>query len=274
MWRDVGDNRHMDHLRDLARELAVKGGELAARMRAAGVTVAATKSSDVDVVTRADQAVERMIREELAALRPDDAVHGEEESAHRGTSGLTWVVDPIDGTVNYLYGLPHWCVSVAVVTGEPEPESWEIQAAAVSAPALATVWDAARGQGACRDGVRLPEIASTELDHALLATGFGYDSVLRGRQGAMAAAVLPHVRDLRRLGSCALDLCLVASGSLDVYAETGINGWDMAAGALIAQEAGAVVHTAPATPQRPRLVTAGHPHTVAQLESILAGFFN
>lgn len=264
----------MDDLRALARSLAVSGGELAAQMRAEGVTVADTKSSEVDVVTRADRAVERMLRTQIAQLRPDDAVLGEEESRTAGSSGLTWVIDPIDGTVNYLYGLPHWGVSVAVVSGEPEPESWTLEAGAVYAPALGLVWDAARGQGAARGQEPLAPVRAVELDHALLATGFGYDAQERGRQGRMAAALLPHVRDLRRLGSCAVDLCLVASGNLDVYCETGINSWDMAAGALVAQEAGAMVHTASADANRPRLVTAGHPHQVAQLEAVLAGFFN
>lgn len=204
-----------------------------------GATVAVdTKTSETDVVTAVDTASERLVRERLAELRPGDAVLGEEEGTHgaaRPSGGVTWVVDPIDGTVNFLYGLPWFAVSVAA-----QIDGVSV-AGAVVEPASRRRWTATRGRGAWLDGRPLRVSEPAGLDVALLATGFAYRSERRSRQAEFTAKLLGRVRDLRRQGSAALDLCAVAAGWLDAYVEHGLNRWDWAAGALVAAEAGAVV---------------------------------
>ncbi|MFV0285970.1 MAG: inositol monophosphatase family protein [Demequina sp.] len=223
-------------LLDVARTLAVEAGDLVRHGRSQA-EVAATKSSSVDIVTQMDLAAERLIRTRLAALRPDDGILGEEGDDVPTRSGVTWVVDPIDGTVNYLYGLPHYAVSVAAVTGDPSPARWTVEAGAI-VDGSGVLWSAAREEGAWRDGARLRRDGGPELSQSLVATGFQYVAERRRLQGAVAAALLDQVRDLRRLGSAAVDLCLVAAGTIDAYYEHGLQAWDMAAGLLIAQEAG------------------------------------
>lgn len=196
-----------------------------------------TKSSPTDVVTASDTAVETLIRDLLGRLRPGEVVVGEE---HGGTAGadpdrIVWVVDPIDGTVNFLYGLPWYAVSVAATRDGTSV------AGAVVEPASGRVWSAAAGGGATCDGARLAVTGATDVALSLLGTGFAYDAARRARQAAMVGALLPRVRDVRRGGSAALDLCAVAAGWLDAYLEHGCHWWDWAAAALIAQEAGAVV---------------------------------
>lgn len=226
--------------RELAQRIAERAGELVHRRRTEGVSVAATKSSPEDVVTAADRESEKLIRTLIAEVRPDDAILGEEEGGADGTSGLTWVVDPIDGTVNYLFGLPDYAVSIAVVEGEPDPATWSVIAGAVCAPAHSVTYTAARGGGALRKGEPIHASPATDPRLSLVGTGFGYDPQLRRRQLDAVAGLISEVRDIRRLGSAALDLCRVADGQLDAYFETGLNAWDMAAGTLIAEEAGAV----------------------------------
>lgn len=228
-------------LRELAETIALEAGELAARRRAEGVSIAASKSSLEDVVTEADREVEDLIRSRLAELRPDDAFLGEESGAEGGSSGLTWVVDPIDGTVNYLYGIPDYCVSIAVVEGEPEPASWTALAGVVYAPAKQEVFRAAAGHGSFLGDERLAVNAGVVPALALIGTGFGYASEKRERQADVVRSLIGEVRDIRRVGAAALDLCAVACGRLDGYYESGLNPWDQAAGVLIAQEAGARV---------------------------------
>ncbi|GAA2073992.1 inositol monophosphatase family protein [Pseudolysinimonas kribbensis] len=225
----------------LARSIALEAGALAARRRAEGVEVAATKSSIVDVVTAADREVEDLVRGRIADARPDDAVLGEEGGGTAGTSGLTWVVDPIDGTVNYLYGIPHYAVSIAVVEGDPDPATWTALAGAVHAPPLGELFHAERGGGARLNDGSIVVGPRPPLEQALVATGFAYDAHTRERQGAVVAALLPRVRDIRRQGVASLDLCFVACGRVDAYFERTLNPWDHAAGALIAREAGAIV---------------------------------
>ncbi|EID55945.1 inositol monophosphatase family protein [Saccharomonospora xinjiangensis] len=206
-----------------------------------GATVAVdTKTSATDVVTAVDTASERLVRERLAELRPYDAVLGEEEGTHGATldlgeEGVTWVVDPIDGTVNFLYGLPWFAVSVAAQIGGVSV------AGAVVEPVSGRRWTATRGKGAWLDGRPLRVSAPTDLGVSLLATGFAYRSERRARQADFAARILGRVRDLRRQGSAALDLCAVAAGWVDAYVEHGLKRWDWAAGALVAEEAGAVL---------------------------------
>ncbi|MBX3196167.1 MAG: inositol monophosphatase [Microbacteriaceae bacterium] len=236
----------------LATSIAVEAGELAARRRREGVEVAATKSTVVDVVTEADREVERLIRGRIADARPGDGILGEEGGGHSGTSGLTWVVDPIDGTTNYLYGIPHYAVSIAVVEGEPDPLTWRALAGVVHNPAIGETFWAEAGSGAWVSGGDPPAGPSAAgepirvadpvpLGSALIGTGFAYDSRMRGVQGGIVAALLPQVRDIRRQGTASLDLCFVACGRLDAFFERTLSPWDHAAGALIAREAGAVV---------------------------------
>ncbi|WP_380168031.1 inositol monophosphatase family protein [Jannaschia sp. R86511] len=230
-----------EQLRALAREVARAAGEVLRQHRRGAVTVARTKSSATDVVTAADLASERELRRLLGAARPDDGVLGEEEGVVEGRSGLTWVVDPLDGTVNYLYDTGTWSVSVAVVSGSPDPEHWQVLAGAVYDVERDQMYSAAAGGGADLDGAPLRASGCTELAACLLSTGFGYDPVQRAEQAAAVAVLLPQVRDLRRIGSAAVDLCLVAAGRLDAHVERGLKPWDHAAGALVAAEAGAVV---------------------------------
>jgi myo-inositol-1(or 4)-monophosphatase len=224
----------------LAEELARSAGDLV-RSGPQRVDVATTKTSSVDVVTAMDIAAEELLRRTLAQRRPQDGVLGEEQGLLPGTSGVTWVVDPIDGTVNYLYGIPAYAVSVAAVVGPPDPDGWTVLAGCVHAIADGRTFSAARGGGASVDGRQLRVNRPQPLSESLLGTGFGYTRGRRRAQARVIAALLPQVRDIRRIGSSSLDLCSVASGSLDVYFERGLRPWDLAAGSLIAQEAGGVV---------------------------------
>ena len=224
-------------LSDLAADIAQEAGALARQRRAEGVSIAATKSAIADIVTDADREVERLIRERLTAARPDDGFLGEETGAEAGASGITWVVDPIDGTVNYAYGIPAYSVSIAAVEGPPDPETWTALAAAVFAPALGELFTASRGGGAWLGEERL-RVNEEAPAGALLGTGFGYDPATHAGDLARVLRVMPVARDLRRIGSAALDLAYVAAGRLDGYFERGLNPWDHAAGALLVTEAG------------------------------------
>jgi myo-inositol-1(or 4)-monophosphatase len=249
---DVDTDLDLDRLLDLAVSIAREAGELITRLRAEGVDVAQTKSSPTDVVTRADSASEELVRRRLAEARPDDAVHGEEGDDLAGTSGVTWVVDPIDGTVNYLYGIPDHAVSIAAqVDGRSV-------VGVVHAPALGTTYTAVLGRGSWRDGhpLHVAEQAPGPAT-ALVSTGFAYRPEVRARQGRAVAALLPQVRDIRRRGSCALDLCGLAAGESDAYVEEGPHLWDHAAGGLVATEAGARLEVWPA-PDGEELVVAAH----------------
>jgi myo-inositol-1(or 4)-monophosphatase len=256
-------------LLDLARSIAIEAGELAARRRAEGVEVAATKSSIVDVVTAADREVEELVRARIADARPDDAILGEEGGVAAGTSGLTWVVDPIDGTVNYLYGIPHYAVSIAVVEGDPDPATRSALAGAVFAPPAGELFHAAQGGGAFLNDHPIFVNPRPPLEQALIGTGFAYNAETRARQGEVVARLLPRVRDIRRQGVASLDLCAVACGRLDGVFERTLSPWDHAAGALIAREAGAVVTgRGDAAPSRD-LTLAAVPGLAAELAAVL-----
>ncbi|HEV2636927.1 MAG TPA: inositol monophosphatase family protein [Actinocrinis sp.] len=222
-------------LADLAREIAEEAGRLLVHGRPGDLGVLSTKSSPTDVVTEMDTAAERLIRDRIALARPGDAVLGEEGGGQAGSSGVTWVVDPIDGTVNYLYDLPAWAVSIGV-----EVDGVTV-AGAVAAPRLGEVYTGWLGGGAWCNGRQIAVRSDTGLAGALVATGFGYQAARRDRQGAVVAGLLPRVRDIRRAGSAALDLCSVACGRVDAYFERGTQVWDRSAGGLIAAEAGATV---------------------------------
>jgi fructose-1,6-bisphosphatase/inositol monophosphatase family enzyme len=251
----------------IAIEVARDAADTAYRMRAEGVVVAATKSTVTDVVTAADRAVERQILDALAARRPDDSVLGEEYgegAAGAARSGVRWIVDPIDGTVNYLYGLPHSAVSLAAeVDGV-------VVAGVVRNLYTGEEWTATAGGGAWRDGVRLRCSGEADLGQALVGTGFGYDAGRRAHQARVVAGLIAHVRDIRRLGAAALDLCLVAEGRLDAYFEKGLAAWDLAAGGLVAAEAGVRVAGLAGGPPGPDLVVAAPPALFAPLHDRLA----
>jgi myo-inositol-1(or 4)-monophosphatase len=256
-------------LLDLARSIALEAGELAARRRREGVEVAATKSTIVDVVTEADREVERLILGRIQDARPDDGVLGEEGASVAGTSGLTWVVDPIDGTVNYLYGIPHYAVSIALVEGEPDPLTWTAKAGVVLNPATGEIFTAEAGEGAFCGDRRIHVAEPVELDVALIATGFAYAADTRAFQGDVVARLLPQVRDIRRQGTASLDLCFVADGRYDAYFERTLSPWDHAAGGLIAREAGARVTGMPGAAPSRDLILAAEPSVAERLEALL-----
>lgn len=233
-------------LASLAADVARSAGRLVVEERPDAVEVAATKSTATDVVTVMDQASQDHLLARLREARPDDAVLGEEDGGASGTSGITWVVDPIDGTVNYLYGIPAYAVSVAAVVGDPTVQgAWRPFVGAVYNPVTDEMFRARAGAGAhlvVGDSQRpLAPTACASLGQALVATGFGYAAERRERQGRLVLDLLPRIRDIRRAGSAALDLCAVAAGRLDAYYETGLNPWDLAAGWLVAEESGALV---------------------------------
>lgn len=248
---------HTDLL-DLARAVATETRDLILAGRASA-EVAATKSSSIDIVTQVDIQAEHLLRERLAQARPDDAILGEEGDDVQGTSGITWILDPIDGTVNYLYGIPHFSVSVAAVEGPARAHEWRPLVAAV-ADGSGTLWSAAHGEGAWRDGEPVVRTEGPTLEATLLGTGFQYVAERRVRQAEILAGVIGQVRDIRRLGSASVDLCLVAGGVLDAYYEHGLNAWDFAGGALIAQEAGIKVAGIDGGPADERLLIAAAPH--------------
>jgi myo-inositol-1(or 4)-monophosphatase len=260
----------LDELVDVARTIALESGAMIRTGRPDDVEVAATKSSAQDVVTAMDLAVEAHLRERLAELRPDDAILGEEGGSSDGTSGVTWVVDPIDGTVNYLYGLPSYSVSVAAVVGPPDPAAWTVVAACVHAPADGRTFVAALGRGATLDGAPIRVRTATSLLDSLVGTGFGYRVERRVAQARVVAEVIPLVRDIRRIGSAALDLCTVASGGVDLYYERGLSPWDLAAGQLVATEAGALVTGLDGAPPGAQMTVAGPPERHAELVAILS----
>ncbi|MGZ4499563.1 MAG: inositol monophosphatase family protein [Nocardioidaceae bacterium] len=224
-----------DALLDVARTVAAEAATLVRERRREGVEVAATKSSATDIVTPVDRAAEKLIHERLTALRPDDGFLGEEGGSSESASGVTWVVDPIDGTVNFLDGIPQDSVSVAAsVAGRSvagvvvDVESGETFAATL-------------GGGATCDGRPLRVRDDVPLEQRLVVTGYHYVPEVRARQADAVAAMLRQVRDVRRLGSAALDLCYLGAGRADAYVEEGLHAWDRAAGGLVAAEAGATV---------------------------------
>ncbi|RKN06860.1 inositol monophosphatase family protein [Streptomyces radicis] len=256
-------------LLDLAQEAATRAGLLLREGRPADLGVLATKSSPIDVVTEMDLAAEKLITGFLADHRPRDGFLGEEGGTSDGTSGVRWIIDPLDGTVNYLYGLPQWAVSIAA-----EHEG-EVIAAVVAAPMRGETYRAVRGGGAWRllEAAGAPEPLaprpSPPLDQALIGTGFNYVATVRTAQAALAARLIPRLRDIRRSGSAAIDLCDVAGGRLDGYYERGLAPWDLAAGDLIAREAGALTGGRPGRRPDRDLTVAASPGVFAVLQPLL-----
>ena len=225
----------LDELLALATDLAADAATLLVdgldRVRAE----VSTKSTPTDMVTEMDRASEALIVAGIRAKRPDDGIVGEEGADVTGTSGVQWLIDPIDGTTNYLYGYPGFAVSIAAeVDGD-------VGVGVVHDPLHADVFRAARGRGATRNDVAIHVSSQRDLRRALVGTGFSYEPERRHRQAQVLIEVLPNVRDIRRMGAASVDLCSVACGRLDAFYERGLGPWDLAAGALIAEEAGAVV---------------------------------
>lgn len=267
-------------LREVAEQLAAEAAAFVRTRRGevfdassgdAAAGAVAAKSTPTDPVTVVDTETERLLRDRLAEYRPGEQILGEEEggAADAGAGQLTWVLDPIDGTVNFVYGIEAYAVSVAV------QRDGESVAGAVADVAADAVYSAARGRGAqLRRHGRVRPLrcnAPERLAMALLGTGFAYAPERRRRQAELLVELMPRVRDVRRIGSCALDLCMVAAGQLDAYYEDGVNVWDWAAGALVAAEAGAVVSlpTPAGAVGGAGLVIAAAPGIAAELDEAL-----
>jgi myo-inositol-1(or 4)-monophosphatase len=243
----------------LAVDVAREAADLVARGRASAADSVDVKSSPVDVVTAVDRASEELIVGRLLAARPDDGLLGEEGASRTGTSGVRWVVDPIDGTVNFLYDVPAYAVSIAA----------EVDGAVVAGVVLnvanGELFTATVGGGAFLSTRERPEprrltgSRPVSLEQTLVATGFGYRAEQRREQGAVVARLVPRVRDIRRFGSAALDLCAVAAGRVDAYYELNLNAWDHAAGALVAAEAGLTVTGLPGRPFAEPMVIVAAP---------------
>lgn len=237
-------------LLELAQATAVEAGALVAQGSRGTLEVAATKSSPTDIVTATDVASENLIRERILGARPDDGFVGEEGAEIAGTSGVTWIADPIDGTVNFLYRIPQFAVSIAAeVDGE-------VVAGVVHNPSTGETFTAVRGEGAWLGDVRLEGSACSDITQALVGTGYSYSAEVRAVQAIEVARLLPTVRDIRRIGSAALDLCFVACGRYDAYVERGLKRWDLAAGRLIVTESGGRVEGIGGGPPGELIVTA------------------
>lgn len=222
-------------LMNVAAGIARNAGDLVFTGRRNGAGKVQTKSSATDMVTQWDTASEHFVVDQLSKLRPHDSIIGEEGGQVQGTTSYTWLIDPIDGTTNFLYNLSGYAISIAACI-ETDPVS-----AAVFLPATRELFVAAKGHGSWLGSSRLQVSPCESLETALVATGFSYSAARRDLQGQRIARLLPRVRDLRRLGAAAADLCFVAAGRLDAYFEEGLQAWDLAAGQLIASEAGATL---------------------------------
>jgi myo-inositol-1(or 4)-monophosphatase len=258
-------------LLELARSTGQEAAALIRDLRPEGrVDVSATKSSPTDAVTDVDTAAERHIRDRIGAARPDDGFVGEEGGRQSGSSGVNWVIDPIDGTVNFVYGVPAYAVSIGIEVGGV------VRAGVVVDVPLRTEYSALLGHGAWRrdhaEGPpsRLRSATSSDLSQALVSTGFGYDSAQRARQAAAVGVLITRIRDVRRIGSAALDLCSLASGRIDAYVEEGLQPWDRAAGVLIAREAGALVSGLESDEPDERLVVAATPGLFDAFRTLVA----
>ena len=244
-------------LLDLALKIARQAGVLLMDRPASwDLTV---KSTAIDIATQMDLASEKLIVESILAARPDDGIIGEEGASRESKSGVTWVIDPVDGTVNYFYGLPGWAVSIAA-----KDETGTL-VGVVHSPTVNATWHASKSGGAFLNNVAIACNEPIELNRALISSGFAYDVNNRLEQVKIVNALLPKIRDLRRIGSAAADICHVATGMVDGYFETGLFEWDLAAAELIAREAGATVSTRPW--HGLNLTVAAGPHLFAALNA-------
>ncbi|MYV57377.1 inositol monophosphatase [Streptomyces sp. SID3212] len=247
----------------LALEAARRAGALLRDGRPDDLAVAATKSSPIDVVTEMDIAAEKLITGYLTEHRPDDGFLGEEGASSAGTSGIRWVIDPLDGTVNYLYGLPTWSVSIAA------ERDGERLVGVVEIPMRRETFRAVLGGGAFLNDRPVRCRPAPPLERALVSTGFNYVTTVRAHQADIAHRLIPRLRDIRRGGSAAVDLCDVAAGRLDGYYERGLHPWDLAAGDLIAREAGALTGGRPGERPAWDLTVAAPPGVFEPLQALL-----
>lgn len=252
--KSTGLSTDIDDLLVLAVDLARDSGALLLdRFKGGREQALESKSTPTDLVSEADLASERLIRDKLARLRPADGILGEEGGGTEGTSGLTWVVDPLDGTVNFLFSIPQWCVSVAVI------DEHGSLVGAIYDPCRSELFVATRGGDPSLNGVPIAASDRTELSSAMVATGFAYDASVRAAQAEVFAGLLPRVRDIRRFGSAALDLAWTACGRYDAYFERTVKPWDIAAGTLICERAGLTVQELPEREGLPLGVLAAAP---------------
>lgn len=237
----------------VAERLAREAGAVAQDGRRGGLRDVGTKTTATDMVTEYDRACERIVVDGIRAVRPDDAIVGEEGARHQGTSPYTWCVDPIDGTTNFLYDLPMWAVSIGVADDEGP------LAGVVHVPARGETFTAVRGGGAALNGDPIRCNADAVLERALVATGFSYDAPSRVRQARRVSRMIDRIRDVRRFGAASIDLCWVACGRLDAYFEENLHPWDVAAADLIVREAGGRTGDFAGGPMRPVQVLAAPP---------------
>lgn len=258
------DNTVGHELAAIAREITRRAGEIAlAGRRSGALRDVTTKTTGTDMVTEFDRRGEELIVGELQRRRPHDAIVGEEGANHTGTSGITWFIDPIDGTTSFLYDLPTWCVSVGA-RDEHGP-----LAGAVYVPALDEMFWAVRGEGAYLGDARIRCNTDVDISRALCATGFSYGAAHRTVQMRRVAEFIDKIRDIRRSGAAAIDLCFVACGRVDAYFEENLHPWDLAAGELIAREAGALSGDYAGGPVRPAEVLVAVPSVFAPLSELL-----
>jgi myo-inositol-1(or 4)-monophosphatase len=250
-----------DELLDVAVAAARAAGDVLLESYARGARGVATKSSPTDLVSEADLAAERAIRDVLGARRPDDAILGEEGDDVAGSSGVRWIVDPLDGTVNFLFGIPQWCVSVAC----------EGRVGVILDPLHGELFTVRVGEEALLDGEPLRGPAPRELGTAMVSTGFGYDANVRAAQGEVVARLLPQVRDIRRFGSAALDLAWTAAGRYDAFYEYGLNAWDRAAGEMLCLAAGLRVRNLDPLPGTGAGVLVASAGLIDELAAIVSG---
>lgn len=252
-------------LRAIAAQAARAAGELLReRFVAGGERATGSKSTPTDLVSEADLAAERAIRAVISAQRPGDAILGEEGGETQEGEGLRWIVDPLDGTVNFLFGVPQWCVSVAVHDDEGGV------AGVVFDPLRDEIFAAERGGRATLNGTPVTASERTQLDTALIATGFAYDADVRAAQAQVIAWLLPRVRDVRRMGSAALDLAWTAAGRYDAFYERGIQIWDTAAGTFLCECAGLEVRALDAEAQLPSGVVVAPSGLIDGLSGLIA----
>jgi myo-inositol-1(or 4)-monophosphatase len=247
---------------ELAERLARAAGDVLMSYYGRPPEGLASKSSETDLVSDADREAERTVRELLAAERPDDGLLAEEGSDSSGASGRRWIVDPLDGTINFLYGFPAWAVSVALEDGDG------VAVGVVHSPVHAEMFTAVRGAGARLNGRELHVRGQRRLERAMVATGFSYEADRRAEQANVIRRLLPSARDIRRAGAAALDLAWLAAGRVDAFYERGLNAWDRAAGDLLVLEAGGVVADLEGDP--PGLIAASTQELLEELASVVA----
>ena len=247
----------------LATSLARDAGELAFEGRKSGLSSVGTKSTATDMVTEYDRASERLIVDRLRRDRPNDSIIGEEGASFDGTSGIEWCIDPIDGTTNFTYALPNWAVSLGVA------DQHGPLVGVVHIPPLGETFTAVRGEGALLNGVRITCSTTTAISQALVCTGFSYAAHQRSVQSARVARMIHEVRDIRRFGAASIDMCYVACGRLDAYFEENLHPWDIAAGALIAREAGCRLGDFRGGPLRPAEALVATPAVFDSLSAMI-----